>query len=105
MSIRIQNDGIASLAASQAAQLESVTQPGGSTQADSVTHGGADQVAISSLSGNIAASAAALAGQQTARVNQLAALYAKGAYQPDSLETSRAMVSAALAAGSMEEDG
>src|ERR1035438_905768 len=101
MSMRIQNDGIANLAASQAAQVQSATQPGGSTQAESIAHSGADQVAISSLSGNIAASSAALAGQQAARVSQLAAVYARGEYQANSLETSRALVSAAIAGGSV----
>jgi anti-sigma28 factor (negative regulator of flagellin synthesis) len=104
MSMRIYNDGIAALAASQAAAAESAAQPGSSPQAGLVADSGADQIDISSLSGNVAASAAALAGQQAARVSQLAALYAKGEYQVDSLQLSRALVSEAIASGSLEED-
>jgi anti-sigma28 factor (negative regulator of flagellin synthesis) len=104
MSMRIHNDGIAASAASQAAAAETAAQPGLSKQAGSVANSGADQVDISSLSGNIAASAAALTGQQAARVSQLAALYAKGEYRVDSVQLSRALVSTALASGPAEED-
>ena len=105
MNIQIHNDHVAGVATPLAAPVGSATHPGGTTQTESTANSGADQVAISSLSGNIAASAAALAGQQAARVGQLAALYAKGAYQADSLETSRGLVSAAIAGGSLEEEG
>jgi hypothetical protein len=104
MNIQIHNDQVAGIATPLAAPVESAAQRSGSTQTESTGHSGADQVAISSLSGNIAASAAALANQQAARVSQLAAIYAKGEYQPDSLATSRALVSAAIAGGSVEED-
>jgi hypothetical protein len=103
--MRIQNDGIANLAASQAAQVQNATQPGGSQQTDSAAQSGSDQIAISSLSGNIASSSAALAGEQAARVSQLAAVYARGEYQPNSMQTSQALVAAALAGGSLEENG
>lgn len=102
--MRIYNDGIAASAAAQAALAESAVQPGASPQTGSVANSGSDQVDISSLSGNVAASVAALAGQQAARVSQLAALYAKGEYPVDSLQLSRAMVSEAIAGGSLGED-
>jgi hypothetical protein len=105
MNIQIQNDHVAGIATSLAAPVESAPHPAGSTQADSVAHSGGDQVSISTLSDNIAASVAALDSQQAARVNQLTALYAKGAYQADSLETSHALVSEATAGGAVEEDG
>ena len=104
MSMRIQSDGMAAAAASPAAQAESTVQSGSFTKAGSAANGGSDQVDISSLSGNVAASVAALAGQQADRVSQLAALYAKGEYPADSLQISRALVSGAIAGGSLEED-
>jgi hypothetical protein len=105
MNIQIQNDHVAGIATPLASPVESATHPAGSTQVESAAQSGSDQVAISSFSGSIASSAAALDGQQAARVNQLAALYARGAYQPDSLATSQAMISAALSSGSVGEDG
>jgi hypothetical protein len=65
---------------------------------------GTDQVDISSLSGNVAASSAALASQQAARVSHLAALHSKGEYQLDSMQISRALLSGAIAAGPAEEE-
>jgi hypothetical protein len=102
--MRIHNDGIAGPAASQSTPAESAAQPGSSTLSASVANGGTDQVDISSLSGNVAASAGALASQQAARVSQLAALYSRGEYRVDSMEVSRALVSAAISGSSMEED-
>ena len=105
MGMRIDSDGIAASAAAPGASAGSAVQPGLSTRAGLVADSGADQVDISSLSGNIAASAAALASQQAVRVSQLAALYAKGEYQVDSAQLSRALVSGAIAGGSLGEDG
>lgn len=104
MSMRIQNDGIAAAAASSAAAAENAAKTGSSTKAGSAADSATDHVDISSLSGNVAASVAALASQQAARVGELAALYARGGYSADSTETSRAMVSQAISGGSLEED-
>ena len=104
MSLQIHNDQIAGAATPLAAPIDGAPRSGGTAQAESVTNAGADQVAISSLSGSIAESSAALASQHAVRVGELAALYAKGAYQPSSVETSRALVSEALAGGSVEAD-
>jgi hypothetical protein len=105
MSMQIQNDGTAGIATPLTAPVESAPHSGGSKQVESVANGGSDQVSISSLSGSIAESTAALASQHATRVSELAALYAKGAYQPNSVETARALVSEALAGGSLEEEG
>lgn len=104
MSMQIHNDGIASSASLQSTPVQGVAQPGSAAPASSAVDIGADQVEISSLSGNIAASADALAGQNAARVAHLAALYAKGEYQVDSGQLSRALVSDAMAGGGLEED-
>jgi anti-sigma28 factor (negative regulator of flagellin synthesis) len=104
MSIRIQNDGIAGAATSQALPAENAGKAGSSTQAGAAAIGGADQVDISSLSGNISASSSALAAQSADKVSQLAALYSKGEYQVDSMQLSRALVSSAIDSGSVEGD-
>jgi hypothetical protein len=105
MSMRIHSEGIAAAAASPAAQAESPAKTGSSAQTGSGPNSVADRVDISSLSGNVAASVAALASQQAARVSQLAALYAKGEYSGDSLQLSRALVSQAISGGPVGEDG
>ena len=102
--MRIQNDAIATTAASQAARTESAVPSVSSTRVSSAATSGGDQVDLSSLSGNVAASLAAMASQRAARVSQLAALYAKGQYQVDSGQLSRAMVSQAVAGDPLEED-
>lgn len=104
MSIQIHNDGIASLPASQSAPAGNVTQSNSPAKTGSAANTGADQVDISTLSGNIASSSSALASQQASRVQQLAALYAKGQYQVDARQLSSALVSRALASGSVGED-
>jgi hypothetical protein len=110
MSIRIQNDGVASAATSLPAPVESVTaeKSGSSSFTGSVGSSGGDQVDISSLSGNITESSNALAAQGAARVSQLAALYSKGEYQVDSMQLSQSLVAGAIsgsvAAGSFGGD-
>ena len=104
MSIRIQNDGISSAATSQTAPAENAGKPGSSTRAGSPAHSGADQIDISTLSGNIAAASSNLASRQAARVSQLTALYAKGQYHVDSMQLSQKLISGALGGGSVGED-
>jgi len=95
MSIRIQNDGIAAAATSQTAPAEKTGKPG-STSSGSIGNNGTDQVDISSLSGSIGGASSALASQQSARVNQLTALYANGQFQVNSTQLSRALVTSAM---------
>jgi len=85
------------------APAENVAQSGATTLAAPITNGGGDQVEISSFSGNVATSVGALGEQQAARVSQLAALYARGDYQVDSMQVSRALISGAIASGPIEE--
>jgi len=100
MSMRIQNDGIATAGASQTTPADGLGLHQASRQSGSITDIGTDQVEISSLSGNVAA----LANQQADRVSQLAALYARGDYHVDSMQLSRALISGSLAGGSVESD-
>ena len=104
MRIRLQNDGVAGASNSAPSQTNptqsgsSITPPSG--PASSAT----DQVEISSLSEGVANASSALDAQQAERVSQLAATYAKGQYQVDSVQLSQALVSHALASGPVEDD-
>ena len=104
MSLRIQNDGISAAAASQTVPAENAGKPGSSTQAGSIASSGSDQVDISSLSGNVAASSGDLANREAARVSQLTALYSSGNLQVDTAQLSRALVSAAISGSSVDGD-
>jgi anti-sigma28 factor (negative regulator of flagellin synthesis) len=103
MSIRIHNDAIGNVANSQTGGAEGISKPDSSAanSAAGITTG-YDQVSISSLSGSIAESSGALAQQQAARVSQLAELYAKGQYDADPQQLSRALISGALRNGSVQ---
>ena len=104
MSMQIHNDGIAGPAGSQSSPSVTTAQPDQSTRIGFGANTGGDQVEISSLSANIAATAATLADQQAARVNHLAAVYARGEYQADSMQVSRALIGGAVAGASPEGD-
>lgn len=104
MSIRIQNDGVAAATNAQAAPAANAAQKGSSLLSGSIAPAGADQVDLSPLSGNIAATVGALASQQASRVSQLAALYSKGEYPVDSAQLSRALVQRAMSSDAVEGD-
>ena len=61
--------------------------------------GGGDQVEFSSTLGSLSRAMAAYGSGREGQVAALAAQYNAGNYQPDSLATSRKMVSEALAGG------
>jgi len=104
MRIRLQNDGVAGASTSAASQTN-LTQSGSSaTPASGLGSSAADQVEISSLSENVANASSALETQQAERVSHLAAVYAQGQYQVDSVQLSHALVSHALASGPVEND-
>ena len=105
MSIRIQNDGIAGAAASQISQAGGPAHGASSSAKAGAGIGGADQVDISSLSGAVASSVAAMASQQANRVSQLAALYASGKYHVDAVQLSRSLISEAISAGALGGQG
>src|SRR5271157_4477331 len=104
MSIRIQNDGIAGAAASQVSQTGGAAHSASAGAGAGRGIGGADQVDISSLSGAVANSVAAMASRQADRVSQLAALYAKGQYKVDAVQISRALISEVISTGPVESD-
>ncbi len=61
--------------------------------------GGGDQVELSSTLGSLSRAMAAYGTGRQSQVAALAAQYQSGKYQPNSLATSRGMISEALAAG------
>ena len=104
MRIRLQNDGVAG-ASTPAASQTNLTQSGSAiTPPSGISSSPADQVEISSLSESVANASSALDAQQAERVSQLAAIYAKGQYQVDSVQLSHALVSHALASEPVEDD-
>jgi anti-sigma28 factor (negative regulator of flagellin synthesis) len=61
--------------------------------------GGGDQVELSSTLGSLSRALTAYGSSRQSQVSALRAQYQSGNYRPDSLATSRGMVSEALAAG------
>jgi anti-sigma28 factor (negative regulator of flagellin synthesis) len=104
MRIRLENDGVSAASTAGAGQINPTRSGSSSPTAPAGHTGGADQVEISPLSESISNASNALQTQQADRVNQLAAVYAKGQYQVDSAQISHALVSQALASGSVENE-
>ena len=77
---------------------QSIGQDGRPISSTTSGGSGTDQVELSSLSRTLHASAAS----RSARIDQLAAQYQGGQYQPDAAETSRSMVSEAIAGSSFQ---
>jgi len=107
MNIRIQQEGAQGAGASDLSRsgaVSATTAPRAGFPGNAGSTFG-DQVDISPLSGSIADELAAGAGSQSAKVQQLAALYASGHYDVDASRLSRALVAHALASsaqGGME---
>ena len=70
-----------------------------SGRADGSAAAGGDRVELSGALGRLSQALAAFGAGRSANVQELAAQYRSGNYQPDSAATSRSMVSEALAAG------
>ena len=98
MSLRIQNDQAAGLAATETArtgQTGSAAAGSGKSRTGSAGEGG-DHVAVSSVAESITAGISAQNLQHAARVQQLSALYASGRYTVDSARLSSAIVGGAI---------
>ncbi len=100
MSIRIDNDQLTAAAAAQAGKAEQSGVTGTRPLFGTVTQSaGSDSVEMSSIASNLISAGAAEDAGRAQRVSQLAAAYANGSYQADSLNISRAMIAQALSAG------
>jgi len=94
--MRIQNDELASLS-SPASRVDQVsTGPQGAGKTGGASKPQVDQVQVSSSTERIAAELSSGSAEQTARVQQLSALYASGQYSVDPAQVSRSMVGSAL---------
>jgi hypothetical protein len=79
---------------STAAQGAQRTGPGETVETQGAQAG--DRVEFSSGLGRLASAISTYGANRAAQVRQLAALYQSGGYQPDSMATSRAMITEAL---------
>lgn len=101
MSIRIDSDSLTGATAAQAGKTDQIGSAG-TKSAFGLTRQGAgrDSVEMSSIAQELLGAAAAQDADRAGRINQLAAAYASGSYQPNSLNVSRAMVAQAINAPS-----
>jgi hypothetical protein len=67
--------------------------------ASRIGNSGSDSVQLSGALGRLSQTLASFHQDRASKVQALSALYQSGKYQPDSMATSRGMVSEALAAG------
>lgn len=104
MSIRIDNDQLTAAAGAQAGKTEQSGATGSRPLFGTGTQStGSDSVEMSSIASNLISSGAAEEAGRSQRVSQLAAAYANGSYQPDSLHISRAMIAQSLSAAPQGE--
>jgi hypothetical protein len=104
MSIRIHNGNLAGPAPSPSTRPDESLQASGSSGKvlSSSIAAGEDRVEISALSEGVDGANRALEAGDASRVQRLAALYQTGAYQVDSLQVSRALVSDAIGGHGLE---
>ena len=97
MSIRIDNDGLTGATAAQAGQAEQARSTSAKSSFGSAVQGtGKDSVQMSSIAELLTRAGAVQNADRAERVSQLAAAYASGSYQPNSLNVSRAIVEQAI---------
>jgi hypothetical protein len=100
--MRVDDRNLTSLPAVESGRTQETQRPG---REDSVRTGsavasaGGDQVELSSTLGSLSQAMLAYGSDRGSLVSALAAQYGSGNYQPNSLGTSRGIVSEALAAG------
>ncbi len=96
--MRISGDSAEGVLASQTSRLEesSKSAQGARAKDAGVAAADGDSIQISDLSATVMEAARADETRTSERISQLAGLYAKGEYRPDSAALSRALVSHAL---------
>jgi len=100
--MRVYDVNLTSTSAAQsgrAQETQKADRAGSGRAGGSGTAGNGDRVEFSSTLGRLSQALAADGSDRASRVQALAAQYQSGQYQPDSLATSRGMISEALAAG------
>jgi anti-sigma28 factor (negative regulator of flagellin synthesis) len=96
MSIRIDNDTLTGAAASPASKSCQTGSTGAKSLSSTGQSTGKDSVEISSITSNLINAGSAQDADRAKRITQLAAAYANGSYQPDSLNISKALVQQAI---------
>jgi len=97
--MKVLDTNLTGTSAAAASPTGSVSKQTGLTGAQAGKPGSGDRVEFSGFAGRLGATLAAQSADRAARVTALARDYQAGRYQPDSLATSRALVSETLAAG------
>lgn len=107
MSIRIQNDVISGGVSPEVNRTSDAGHTHGSSGRGRVASGtvGGDQVEISSAAQTFSDGVQASSVQHSARVKELAALYASGRYQVDSHQVSRALVNSGISSAAPSSAG
>jgi hypothetical protein len=99
--MRIDDQNLTSVPAESGRTQETqrVSREGGLQPGSGTAGGGGDQVELSNTLGSLSRAMTAYGCGRQGQVAALAAQYQGGKYQPNSLATSRGMISEALAAG------
>jgi anti-sigma28 factor (negative regulator of flagellin synthesis) len=91
--------GTAAAESGRAQETQRSDRAGGARTGGSSANGTGDRVELSSTLGRLSQALSAYGSSRTGRVQALAAQFQSGTYRPDSLATSKGMVSEALAVG------
>jgi len=83
----------------ESGRTQETQRAGPATGASTTRAGGGDQVEFSSTLGSLARAMSTLSANQASKVQALTEQYRSGAYQADSLATSRTMIAHALTVG------
>jgi hypothetical protein len=100
--MRVDDRNLTSVPAAESGRAQETQRPGREDNLRSgsgTAGGGGDQVELSSTLGSLSKAMSAYGSDRGSRVAELTAQYSSGSYQPNSLATSRGVISEALAAG------
>ena len=99
--MRVYDNNLTSTTAAQTGRSQEVQRTGNQNARTSGSGSGSeDRVELSGALGRLSQAMAAFGSSRSSHVRALAAQYQSGNYKPDSLATSRGLVSEALSAGS-----
>lgn len=100
--MRVDDRNLTSVPTAESGRTQETQRPGREDSlrpGSSVVSGGGDQVELSSTLGSLSKAMSAYGSDRESKVAELAGQYSSGNYQPNSLATSRGLISEALAAG------
>ena len=97
--MKIQNNGSSGAAPLDNSRTQPVTPGGAGNGGQTISGHDGDSVSISSISSQVSDANTAESQQRSSRVEELSALHARGGYQVNAANLSRALVSQSLAPG------